>query len=178
MLTITSQTTVQAPPEVVFGLVNTPRESVRSGQSQSFSNITPLDNGGHEYDYTFRMAGVPLTGTVRTTAHEAPAHLTLSYTGDIDATIAFEFEQDATETTRLRAEATYEMPNRVVETVAGPVVTRYNQRELDGFLENTRERVEAHYDPTGTEYGSYSLGDAPWTPEPEPAAEAMADRAD
>lgn len=168
MQTITSQTVVDTPPEVVFGLVNTPSESVRSGQSQSFTNITPLDNGGHEYDYTFRMVAVPLSGTVRTVRHDAPQRLALSYTGDLDAVIRFTFDQTGNRRTQFSAEAEYSMPNRVVKAVAGPVVDRYNQRELDGFLENTRERVETRYDPSGTEYGTYSLSDAPWSPEPTP----------
>ncbi len=168
MPAVTSKTTVNAPPEVVFGLVNTPDESVRSGQSQTFSNITPLDNGGHEYDYTFRMVGVPLTGVVRTVESNPPHQLELSYTGDITGTISFRFESSTGGETTFRAEAEYEMPNPVVETVAGSVVKRYNQRELDGFLQNIKERVEARYDPSGTEYGTYSLGDAPWAPEPVP----------
>lgn len=89
MLIITSQVSVDAPPEVVFGLVNTPSESVRSGQSQAFSNITPSENGGHTYDYTFRTVGIRLSGTVRTVEHNAPRRLALSYTGDIDALITF-----------------------------------------------------------------------------------------
>lgn len=168
MLTITNQTTVDAPPKVVFGLVNTPSESVRSGQSQTFSNIKQLDNGGHEYDYTFRMVGVPLSGTVRTVAHDAPRELRLSYTGDINARITFSFAQAAVDQTHFEAAAEYDIPNTVVEAVAGPVIERYNQRELDGFIQNTRERVEARYDPSGSEYGAYSLSDAPWSPEPLP----------
>lgn len=168
MLIITSQVSVDAPPEVVFGLVNTPSESVRSGQSQAFSNITPSENGGHTYDYTFRTVGIRLSGTVRTVEHNAPRRLTLSYTGDIDALITFTFEGTGTETTTLKAEAEYSVPNRAIEAVAGPVVKQYDQRELDGFLKNTRERVETRYDPSGNEYGAYSLSGAPWSPEPLP----------
>lgn len=168
MVTITSQVSVDAPPEAVFGLVNTPGESVRSGQSQTFSNITALDNGGHTYNYTFRMAGVPLSGTVRTLEHNAPHRLELSYTGDMDALITFTFEGAGTAETTFEAEAEYSIPNRIVEAVAGSVVKRYNRRELDGFMENTRERVEARYDPSGSEYGTYSLSGAPWSPEPLP----------
>lgn len=168
MIGISASTRVDAPPEAVFGLVNTPTESVRAGASQSFSNVRPLDNGGHEYEYVFRMVGVELSGTVRTTRHDAPRTLTLRYAGDIDGTVAFGFERLAGDATAFDAEARYEMPGRVVEAVAGPVVRRYNQRELEGFLANVRDRVEAAYDPSGTEYGAYGLGDARWEPEPLP----------
>lgn len=167
MISISTETSVDAPAEVIFGLLNTPSESVRSGQSQSFDNIRPLQNGGHEYDYRFDMVGISLTGTVRTVRHDAPNELGLSYSGDIEATITFTCMEQADETI-LRAEAEYEMPSRAVEAVAGGMVKAYNQRELEGFVENTRDRVEAAFDPTGDEYGSYSLGDAPWEPEPAP----------
>lgn len=165
--TLTADTRVNAPPEVVFGLLNTPTESVRSGRSQRFSNVTELDEGGHEYDYTFRMVGVPLTGTVRTTVHDPPNRLSLSYTGDITATIDVTLDP-VDGGTALEARAEYGMPDTVIETVAGPVVEAYNQREIDAFVESTRERVEARYDPAGEEYGTYGLGDAGWTPEPLP----------
>jgi hypothetical protein len=168
MPSITASTEVSAPPAVVFGLLNTPNESVRSGQSQSFDDVTELPNGGHEYDYTFRMVGVPLTGTVRTVEHAAPERLALEYTGDIAATITFELDALDDDRTALRADAEYEMPGTVLGAVAGPVVERYNQTEIEGFVENTRDRAEARYDPDGDEYGTYGLGDAPWTPEPMP----------
>jgi hypothetical protein len=152
----------------VFGLLDEPVECVRGSPSQSFENVTRLPGGGHEYDYTFRMAGVPLTGHVETTVHDPPASLEQTYTGDIDATIAFDLAAPDGDRTVLSAEATYELPGRVLEAVAGPVVERYNRGELDDFVENTRERVETAYDPTGDAYGDYGL-DGPWRPEPLPA---------
>jgi hypothetical protein len=55
----------------------------------------------------------------------------------------------------------------VLEAVAGPVVRRYNQREIGGFVESIRDRVEAQYDPDANPTGD-GLEHAAWTPEPAP----------
>jgi uncharacterized protein YndB with AHSA1/START domain len=160
---IEAETTIDAPSEVVFGLLNTPEECVRAGPSQRFREVTPIENGGHEYEYTFRMAGVSLTGTVRTVQHDPPRRLLNEYAGDIDATIAFVLTPE-NGGTRFRATATYELPHRAIEIVADPIVRRYNRRELDGFVENVREFVET----AECNDATYRTGEVTWTPEPEP----------
>jgi hypothetical protein len=163
--TIESETHVSAPRPVVFGLLNSPTECVRAGPSQSFRNVTPLDGGGHQYEYTFRMAGVPLTGTVRTTTHDPPTRLTNRYEGDIDAEISFLLRDDSEDGCLFRAEATYDLPGRVLEAIADPVVRRYNQRELDNFVENVRSFVEAGYDAEAPPQ-PFQTGEVAWTAEP------------
>ncbi len=140
---ITERVTIDADPEAVFAFINTPGECVRASPSQVFHDIEDLDNGGHEYDYEFRMVGVSLSGHCESVVCDTESHeLVYDYTGDIDAEMRLSVSP-ADGGSEFRCETTYTVPDSVFGRVAKPVIERFNSREMTTFTENVRDIVES-----------------------------------
>lgn len=138
---------IDATPDDVFAFINTPSECVRASPSQDFHDITDLDNGGHEYDYTFRMAGVPLTGhCTSTTCDPNERVLVYNYTGNIDAELELNVEPDG-DGTLFELTTTYTVPASIFGKIARPVIERYNEREMRSFADNVKAMVEEEWEP-------------------------------
>jgi len=139
---ITEQVTIDADPDEVFAFVNTPGECVRASPSQEFHDIQSLGDG-HEYDYEYRMAGVPLTGHCESINCDVDGReLVYDYTGDIDAEMRLSVSP-AEKGARFLCETTYSVPDSLFGRVAKPVIERFNGRELSTFAENVKDMVES-----------------------------------
>ena len=142
MVSVTSSVRVDAPVAEVFAYVDEPENHVEMTPSiAEVSNVEPLENGGKRLDYTYKMVGVPLTGSLETVEYEPDERIVFEMDGDLSGTLTWEFEADG-DATRVTYAAEYDLPGGVVRAVAEPFAVRYNERELRTTLANLRDRIE------------------------------------
>ncbi|WP_277554615.1 SRPBCC family protein [Halobaculum limi] len=142
MVVVSHTVRVGAPVDEVFAHVDDPENHVEMTPSiTAVSNVEPLDNGGKRLDYTYKMVGVSLTGTMETPEYAENNRIVFEMDGDLSGTLTWTFEavDSATDVTYT---AEYDLPGGVLGKVAEPIAVRYNERELRTTLENLRDRLE------------------------------------
>lgn len=142
MVTVSRTIRVDAPVDEVFTYVDEPENHVEMTPSiTDVSNVEPLDNGGKRLDYSYKMVGVSLTGSIRTPEYVEGERIVFEMDGDLSGALTWTFEDDDG-ATRVTYSAEYDLPGGVLATVAEPFAVRYNERELRTTLENLRDRIE------------------------------------
>ena len=142
MVSVSRTVRVNAPVEETFTYVDEPENHVEMTPSiAEVSNVEPLDNGGKRLDYTYKMVGVPLTGSLEAVEYEPDERIVFEMDGDFSGTLTWEFEADG-DATRVTYAAEYDLPDGVLKSVAEPFAVRYNERELRTTLANLRDRIE------------------------------------
>jgi Polyketide cyclase / dehydrase and lipid transport. len=142
MIEVSDTTRLVAPPSVVFGFLDDPHNHVRISPSLAgVESVEPLDNGGKRAEFVYSVAGVTLGGELVETTHEPDERMRFELRGQLSGRI--DIALDPTDGgTRVTYSAAYELPGSVLGRVAGPLVRRYNKRELSAVLENLRVHVE------------------------------------
>lgn len=142
MISISESIHVDAPVETVFEFLDDPRNHVEVTPSLAeVGNIEPLDNGGKRVEHTYNMAGVSLDGELVETTHEENERMVFEMSGGLSGEITIE-TSEANGGTELAYGATYELPGRVLSSVAEPFVRLYNEREHRTTLANIKTRLE------------------------------------
>jgi len=141
MFTVTQQTTIEAPPGDVFAFLDDPRNHVKITPGLvDVSDVEALPNGGKQATYRYKLAGVTLVGTVEDVERSPGSRLVQELSGAISGTISYEFEGEST--TDLRYEASYDLPETVIESVLAPIAEAYNRREAEATVENLKTFLE------------------------------------
>jgi carbon monoxide dehydrogenase subunit G len=141
MVTVAATTRVAATPDAVFDVVDTPENHERFSPSlSSVYAVRTVEGGGHRALYTYRLFGIPLTGSVEAVEHERPARLRFALRGGVDGEMDWQFEADGAETV-VTCEATFTVPGGALASLLEPLVRRYNQQELEETLANLAEMV-------------------------------------
>lgn len=145
---ISESTEINTSEQELFDFINTPSECVEASPSQTFSDIQKKDDGSHEFDYEYSMAGVSLTGHCTSKEFDPDAHvLVYDYTGGIDAEMRLDVKQNDEGGTVLKCQTTYEVPDSVFGSVVKPVIEKYNSREMRKFVGGVKEIVEEKPEP-------------------------------
>ena len=140
---ISESVTIDATRDEVFNLISNPAECVRASPSQEFSDIEMNEDGSHEFDYTYNMAGVRLTGHCLSPEYDSEEHiLVYNYQGDIDAEMSLNVTENENGNTEFSCETTYEVSDSLFGKVVNVVLERYNSRELETFTKNVKEMIE------------------------------------
>lgn len=143
MFSVETALQIDASPRDVFAFVDDPQNHVKITPSLvDVENVRDLAGGGKRAEYTYKLAGVKLTGSVRDVERDPPTRLVQQLSGAIEGTVRFAFEGEAGGTAATY-EAEYELPNAVLDTIARPVATAYNRREAEVTLANLKSHVEA-----------------------------------
>lgn len=143
MVSVRESIRIERPVEEVYAFLDEPvnHEIVTPSLAEA-RTLDELDNGGKRVEHTYRMAGVGLSGELVEVEHEANKRLHFELAGDLEGEIIIETNDAGEGETELTYRAEYEIPGRVLSTVAGPFVRRYNERELTSVLENTKAHLE------------------------------------
>jgi carbon monoxide dehydrogenase subunit G len=142
MIEVSESVEIGAPVADVFVFMDDPANHVTVTPSLAAAqNVEGLPNGGKRLDYTFRMAGVSLSGELEEVERTENEHMLFEMRGQLSGAIELEFEA-VDGGTRLAYTGRYEVPGRVLSAVARPFVARYNERELSTTLANVRTHVE------------------------------------
>lgn len=143
--TVSATTTIDAPPEVVFGIVANPHQHARidgSGSVQSVVEGPDRLAAGAQFDVSMRMFGVPYTISNRVVEFEPDRRIAWRHFGG--HRWRYELEPAEGERTRVTETFDYSRYNRAwrtVITVAG--FPGRNRRGIEATLVRLKQAAEA-----------------------------------
>lgn len=144
MLTTREHIDLCAPVEEVFAFMDDPSNQPDITPSLTRSHfVERLPNGGSRVEYTYRIFGVSLTGTIRATDYVQDERIVWAMQGDLRGTIRWYFSSlDSADRTRFTYAATYAVPGPAfVPSLLAPLVRRYNEQEVDALLHRLGEHL-------------------------------------
>jgi carbon monoxide dehydrogenase subunit G len=142
MVSVSESIHIDAPVAVVFDFLDDPQNHAEVTPSLAeVRDMEPLDNGGKRVEHTYTMAGVSLDGRLVEEIHENGERMVFGMSGGISGQITIE-TVEADRGTELIYSATYELPGRVLSSVAEPFVRWYNERQLRRTIRNVKKRLE------------------------------------
>ena len=141
MVSVADDITIDATPETVFEFLDEPanHRTITPAISE-ISNVEPIDNGGKELDFTYRLVAVPVSGHLVQTVHDPPRQHRFEMTGGLSGELGFEIEA-VDGGSRVTYSATYSIPGHVISRVVEPFVRRYNRSELEATLANLESEL-------------------------------------
>jgi uncharacterized membrane protein len=144
MLTVDKSIEINAPVEKVFGYIRNVATMPEIWPSlEEVTNVQALPNGGHSYDWQYKMAGLRFHGHSEDELVEDRKRIVERGTGGIESRISWAFEQLTPDTTRVTSHIEYTVPIPVIGRLAESMVHRMNEREAEVLLANLKIRMEA-----------------------------------
>ncbi|MFB6098660.1 MAG: SRPBCC family protein, partial [Salinibacter sp.] len=144
MVTVRNHIDIAAPVDRVFAFMDTP--ALQAEITPSLSEcplIERLPNGGSRVRYAYHILGFSFSGEVCATDYVPDERIVWSMEGDLQGTIRWYFEPTDSGC-RFTYAATYRIPGpSVLRPLARPFVRRYNEREVEGLLQNLQARLES-----------------------------------
>ncbi len=136
------QIVIDRPQKAVFEFMDVPENQQRiSPRLSSVETVGTLDNGGKRATYTYRLFGLRFTGEVRGVEHEPPERIRFEMDGDIAGEIRWQFEP-IDHGTRVTYSIDYDFDIPwLIDSLFGPAIDRFNQRELQATLDNLQRRM-------------------------------------
>lgn len=133
---------IQAAVEKVFGFMAEPSNLPQIWPSlMEVRNVQPLPNGGYAYDWTYKLAGIPLEGHAEWVEFLKNQRVVDHNEGGIPSTFVWTYKAEG-EGTRVNLLVDYTIPNTVLGRVAEPIVHKMNEHEADVVLANLKARME------------------------------------
>jgi len=141
MVSVADDSVIDATPERVFEFLDEPanHRTITPAISE-ISNVEPLDNGGKELDFTYRLVAVPVSGHLVQTVHDRPHQHRFAMEGGLSGELGFEIEA-VDGGSRVTYSATYSIPGHIISRVVEPFVRRYNRSELEATLANLESEL-------------------------------------
>jgi len=141
MVSVADDSVIDATPERVFEFLDEPanHRTITPAISE-ISNVEPLDNGGKELDFTYRLVAVPVSGHLVQTVHDRPHQHRFAMEGGLSGELGFEIET-VDGGSRVTYSATYSIPGHIISRVVEPFVRRYNRSELEATLANLESEL-------------------------------------
>lgn len=136
-------TYIDAPSERVFEFINTPENDLGyiSGLVE-VDDIEELQNGGHRYDYVYKLAGIKLDGTVEITECEPNEHLVAEMSGPMRGTVTYAFSREEGGT-QLTSTLDVDLSGTILDRVLEPVARTFLKRDHDSSLALLKTIIEA-----------------------------------
>ena len=142
MIKIKRQIHIDAPVDEVFDFVTAPENMPEVWPSMiKTENIEPSATGGQDFDWEYKMAGMPFHGHSETLEFVPNKHVVIENKEGIPSKFIWDYSPD-NGGTRLDLEAAYEIPVPILGKLAEKVVRRINENEADAMLANIKAAVE------------------------------------
>ncbi len=139
---ITRKVEIGAPVDRVYAFLTDPNHLLEVMPSLvEVANIDKKAEGGHSFDYVYKMGGLRLHGHSTTTLAEKNKRVIVRNTGGIPSTFDYTYEPVG-KGMRLTLNVDYAVPGAVLARLAEPIVHRLNEHEADLFLQNVKTRIE------------------------------------
>lgn len=143
MVAVSDGIAIDASPETVFEYLDEPaNHQTITPAITGISGVEPLDSGGKELDFTYRMVAVEVDGHLVQTVHEPPTCHRFEMDGGLSGELTFDIEA-TDDGSWVTYTAEYTIPGQVIAKVIEPFVRRYNQGELQSTLANLKDKIEA-----------------------------------
>lgn len=150
MRTLRKTVDIAAPVAEVFAYMDEPRRQVALTPSLTRSDLVErLPNGGARVRYTYRMFGISFSGEVEATDYVSNQRIVWSIRGDVQGTLRWYFATNADDqsspSTQFTYAATYAVPGpSFVQRLLGPLLHRYNEREVQTVMQRLQNRIETN----------------------------------
>jgi uncharacterized membrane protein len=143
VIEVSETVVVDAPLAEVWAFMDDPHNQPEISPSITDVRDVQQDETGKSLSYTYRMAGVPVDGSMTTSVYEPEERVVFDLEGPLSGTITWAFEAVSADRTRVTYAAAYELPSKVLESVVRRPAERYNERELQTTLENLQAAFAA-----------------------------------
>ncbi len=143
MAKIESSVTINAPVEKVFEYAAQPENLPEIWPSLvEVSNIKELPNGGHSWEWVYKMAGMRFSGASTQTEFVVNERTVDESTGGIESTITWLFQPEDGGT-KLTSLVEYKIPVPLLGKIAEAFIVKFNENESETILANLKARMEA-----------------------------------
>lgn len=134
---------INVPVEKVFEYVNNPKNLPEIWPSlEKVNNIKELPNGGHSFDWEYKMAGMRFKGSTEVVEVVPNEHTVSISTGGIESTLIWEY-QAVEDGTIFTDNTEYRMPIPLLGKLAESFIAKVNENESEVFLANLKAKMEA-----------------------------------
>ena len=142
MATINSSITINAPVKKVFEYAHPENLPEIWPSLVEVKNLKELPNGGHSWDWVYKMAGMRFTGTTVDTEVILNERTVSKSTGGIESTITWMYESEDGGT-KLTTLTEYKIPVPLLGKIAEVFIVKMNENESNTILANLKARMEA-----------------------------------
>ena len=133
---------IDAPLDKVFDFITTPENLPEIWPSMiKAENVKPSQIGGNDFDWEYKMAGMPFHGHSKMIEFIPYEHAVNINEGGIPAKMIWDYH-DENGGMRLDLQVEYEVPTPVLGKLAEKVVRRINENELEVMLANLKAATE------------------------------------
>jgi ligand-binding SRPBCC domain-containing protein len=142
MAMITVSTRINAPVEKVFKYMHFPENQVEIWPSLiEVRNVSKLPNGGHKFDWTYKMAGMRFQGYTEDMEFIPNSRVVANSNGGIQATFTWIYEPE-NGGTKITVQVNYTVPIPLLGKLAETFIVRQNEKEAETLLANLKTRME------------------------------------
>lgn len=104
-------------------------------------NVQPLPNGGYTYDWTYKLAGIPIEGHAEWIEFIKNQRVVDRNESGIPSTFIWTYKAEG-DGTRVSLSVDYTLPSAVLSRLAEPIIHKMNEHEADVVLANLKARME------------------------------------
>ena len=142
MATFKDSIFINAPVEKVFQYHTDPRNNTEYWPSfEEVKDIEELPSGGTKFSWIYKMAGVKLEGTSKTTEFIPNQRYVIESKGGVESTFIYEYKPEG-DGTRLSVHVEYTVPIPVLGKLAETLIVKMNEREGKTLLANLKALLE------------------------------------
>jgi uncharacterized membrane protein len=142
MVSVQKTITVNAPVEQVYDYVTNPANMPEVWPSLvEIKDVAPLPDGGHQYRWVYKMAGMRFEGNGRNTDLTPPQRVVAINEGGIESKLDWTFAAAEGGTT-VNLDVEYTVPLPLLGRLAEAIIVRQNEREMELLLANLKARLE------------------------------------
>ena len=139
---VTRSIRIHAPVARVFDHLTNPIHLLEIWPSMvEVKNEAVQESGGHTFDWTYKMAGLPFHGHCETVEVERNRLRVDRNESGIPSTFRWQYRGEDDGTVVL-LDVEYELPFALFGRLAAPFVRMLNAREAETLLQNLKERME------------------------------------
>jgi len=139
---IRKSVSINAPLNEVFEYATQPQNLPEIWPSLvEVTRVERSPNGAHSFDWVYKMAGIHFTGHAKTTEVVQNERVVTKNEKGIPSTFFWTYSGE-NGGTKVMLEVDYTLPNRVLDKLAEPFLSRINEREAEALLENLKLRLE------------------------------------
>jgi uncharacterized membrane protein len=134
---------IKAPAQRVYDFLNTPANLPSIWPNLvSVSNVVDSAGGAHDFDWVFKMAGIPFQGHTKAEEAQAGRLARFRNEGGIPSTLVWTYTGLDGSGMRLTVEVEYTIPTPVIGKLAEALVARMNENDFDALLANLKDVME------------------------------------
>ena len=148
-------------PEKVFDFVDQPENLliVWPGMIE-VAGVQKKPNGGHDFDWVYKMAGVRFHGHSETVRADRPRALEAKNDKGIPSKFRWTFESKSGGT-QVTVDIEYTIPTPVLGRLAEAAVAKINEHETETLLANIKQTLELQDQPQAGDARQQTKRDAP-----------------